>query len=499
MSAWVQETYSSMSLSIQYCLFCPSDTHGENISLTIYIGPSVDCVKTPEKLMDETWQRKHPSYILIPECTSNTKWNEPIPGKALHDLVFMLFQEYPIDVCQVYLIGAENGADIVWYLVSHYPRSFAAAIPIAGCADPYMVRNAKYVPVWAFHAKDDEITPSQGSGIDGHACPCGSKRLVDALRTTGSQLAKYTEYESGGHHIEEKVFLTEEPLNWLYENDRRKIFHVEFIKPNIWRIDDYFMSSCYLVVGQDRALVIDTGIGEGDLLALLQSLTSLPIDLAITHPHPDHMYHADRFAHFYLHQKDIQEFPQVYAKMNKAPLHFKSLAKMQWRPVDMAHAMPIEDGTLIDLGGVQLEVVVLSGHTPHHVAYIDYTHQCVFSGDAIGSGYVVGVTYPKGRSKEVYKAYLDNLNRFLSRMPKINGFTYFGGHFIQENSCDDAKQEDYLSGLSSFFTPLNEDVVYDMAELCKRILSNEIDVTKLKDDGSFFVSYNSASIGGTPT
>ena len=76
----------------------------------------------------------------------------------------MLSRKYNIDVCQVYLIGNGNGADIVWYLISHYPRFFAAAIPIAGCADPYMARNAKYVPIWAFHAVDDDITSPLGSG-----------------------------------------------------------------------------------------------------------------------------------------------------------------------------------------------------------------------------------------------------------------------------------------------------------------------------------------------
>ena len=192
MSAWVKKSYSGMGVSIAYSLYCPSDTNGENVPIAIYFCPSYNCMKIPEKLTHESWQCKHPSFVLVPDCTTQTHWNEPIPGKALHDLIFMLSRKYNIDVCQVYLIGNGNGADIVWYLISHYPRFFAAAIPIAGCADPYMARNAKYVPIWAFHAVDDDITSPLGSGLDGHACPCGSKRLVDALQTVGSQLVKYT-------------------------------------------------------------------------------------------------------------------------------------------------------------------------------------------------------------------------------------------------------------------------------------------------------------------
>ena len=82
-------------------------------------------------------------------------------------------------------------------------------------------------------------------------------------------------------------------------------------------------------------------------------------------------------------------------------------------------------------------------------------HRCLFTGDAVGSGYVVGVRYEKNRFHETYAWYRDNLERFIGRMKGKEDYTCFGGHFIQENSCMDEMQEDYLNNQSEYFVPFH--------------------------------------------
>ncbi len=45
----------------------------------------------------------------------------------------------------------------------------------------------------------------------------------------------------------------------------------------------------YLVVGGERAALVDTGLGIGDMAVEVHTLTSLPIMVINTHSHFDHL------------------------------------------------------------------------------------------------------------------------------------------------------------------------------------------------------------------
>ena len=54
-------------------------------------------------------------------------------------------------------------------------------------------------------------------------------------------------------------------------------------------INEAGMAAMFLVIGEERALLIDTGVGMTDLPALIRSLTPLPYDVVLTHGHLDHI------------------------------------------------------------------------------------------------------------------------------------------------------------------------------------------------------------------
>ncbi len=82
---------------------------------------------------------------------------------------------------------------------------------------------------------------------------------------------------------------------------------ISMIRPGIYRIEDWFMSSCYLIVGEKRALMIDTAMSHVPLMSLIRQLTYLPVSLAVTHPHMDHMLHAFAFDTVYMHESDAKD------------------------------------------------------------------------------------------------------------------------------------------------------------------------------------------------
>jgi len=279
---------------------------------------------------------------------------------------------------------------------------------------------------------------------------------------------------------------------------------VDMIRPGIYKIDDWFMSSCYLVTGTERALLIDTTMAHGDLMDTVRKLTPLPLSLAVTHPHLDHMLHAYAFDTVYFEANDARDadaYLQQMAKAFRGGGALRILTHMAPpfldKAMELKSAVGLENGDVIDLGGgVRVEMRTLGGHMQNHVVFVDHGHRCVFTGDAVGSGFVVGVNYREGTFRETYSRYRDNLAAFIDYMAPLGEYTYFGGHYIQENSCDDPMQEDYLSAQSEYFVPLSFEVVQDMKTLCDKLLAGEYDDKIDPKTGCFFVTHGSASLDG---
>ena len=67
-----------------------------------------------------------------------------------------------------------------------------------------------------------------------------------------------------------------------------KQYVAEKIAQNTYKIDESGVANCYLLIGEERALLIDTGCGAGNLKEAVLKLTQKPLLGALTHRHPDH-------------------------------------------------------------------------------------------------------------------------------------------------------------------------------------------------------------------
>ena len=61
----------------------------------------------------------------------------------------------------------------------------------------------------------------------------------------------------------------------------------------------------HLVEGEEKALLIDTGYGIGNLKGLVQKLTDKPLLVANTHFHGDHSAGNGQFEEVYCHEYDV--------------------------------------------------------------------------------------------------------------------------------------------------------------------------------------------------
>lgn len=163
------------------------------------------------------------------------------------------------------------------------------------------------------------------------------------------------------------------------------------IDAETWGISDHGVVNCYLVVGRERALLVDTGYGHANLRAVVRALTSLPLIVVNTHGHRDHSGGDVQFGAVLAHRAD---FPVIernatpeQRQRNRETLGTTVVPEAEQfdyaRDAQPLALQAIRDGERIDLGGRVLEVIETPGHTPGEIVLLDRAHKLLFAGDHI--------------------------------------------------------------------------------------------------------------------
>jgi glyoxylase-like metal-dependent hydrolase (beta-lactamase superfamily II) len=146
----------------------------------------------------------------------------------------------------------------------------------------------------------------------------------------------------------------------------------------------------YLVIGQERAALIDSGMGIGDVRAEIHKITSLPCWVLNTHYHWDHIGANSLFTERAIHESEadlvtqepdlgsIRQAMRSPAARAVLPASFDPTA---YRVFPKAATRVLHDNDLIDLGGRVLRVLHVPGHSAGHVAYQDEASEMLFTGD----------------------------------------------------------------------------------------------------------------------
>lgn len=171
---------------------------------------------------------------------------------------------------------------------------------------------------------------------------------------------------------------------------------------------------CYLLLGEEAALLIDTGLGIADIRQQVASLTAKPIIALATHVHWDHIGGHGLFPTLYVHQEEADwlqgAFPlplalvkAMVARDCRLPEDFDlgTYQVFQGNP-----ARCLRDGDTIDLGGRVIKVCHTPGHSPGHMCLYEAQRGYLFAGDLVYSG-TLFMNYPSTDPA----AYLASINR----------------------------------------------------------------------------------------
>ena len=156
----------------------------------------------------------------------------------------------------------------------------------------------------------------------------------------------------------------------------KKELFIKELRPGVFLMDEAHEATGYLVVGEERACVIDTMNGYNDLYRAVRKLTDKPLLVVNTHGHPDHIFGNIYFEEAFLDPLDL-ELARSFAE----DPGFLELCREKGRT--MPPFRDIHPGDILDLGGRTLEVFALPGHTLGGILLLLREDRILFTGDSV--------------------------------------------------------------------------------------------------------------------
>lgn len=196
-------------------------------------------------------------------------------------------------------------------------------------------------------------------------------------------------------------------------------YRSERLSPTLWLITEphvhpIWSANMHLVIGRDRDLLIDSGMGVAPLRPFADTLRpdpQKPLVCLTTHVHIDHFGAVHEFDERLVHPIEAQEMaapPRYFLRTDLFPeavrqgyvdagypalwpLLIDALPSADYdidsyKVHGAAATGVVEDGDTVDLGDWQAEVLHLPGHSPGQVGLFHHASGTLFGADAVYDG-----------------------------------------------------------------------------------------------------------------
>lgn len=151
----------------------------------------------------------------------------------------------------------------------------------------------------------------------------------------------------------------------------------------------------YLIVGNERALLLDTGTGAVGIRAVVETLTELPLAVIDSHSHWDHIGNNREFDKIAIHRAEASELARQY-RPDEIAEFFGEAALLGPLPsgrtiesIAIGPSIPtrlLDGGERFDLGGRVMTILHTPGHAPGLISLLDEENGVLFSTDAAYPG-----------------------------------------------------------------------------------------------------------------
>ncbi|MBB6716079.1 MBL fold metallo-hydrolase [Clostridium gasigenes] len=184
----------------------------------------------------------------------------------------------------------------------------------------------------------------------------------------------------------------------------------------------------YLLIGTKYALLIDTGLGIGNIKNEVDKLTSLPVKVITTHCHWDHIGGHKYFKDIYIHEDDAEWLKRglpipievIRNSIVKEPFSKETPKKFDIKKYTVykdESTKILKDNYIIDIGSRKVRVLHTPGHSPGHICLFEEEKGYLYTGDLIYLGTLYAF-YPSTNPIEFKKSIekiccLNNITKIL--------------------------------------------------------------------------------------
>lgn len=159
-------------------------------------------------------------------------------------------------------------------------------------------------------------------------------------------------------------------------------FAVEEIDNDTFAISEYRHweeTHCYLLLGTESAILIDTGLGISNIRNIVDHLTSLPVMVVTTHVHWDHIGGHKYFENIAVHEAEKDwlsvrfPIPLQVVKHNLIcqPCDFpEDFILDDYQIFKGIPQQILHDGDCLTLGNRMITVIHTPGHSPGHCCFM---------------------------------------------------------------------------------------------------------------------------------
>ena len=167
----------------------------------------------------------------------------------------------------------------------------------------------------------------------------------------------------------------------------------------------------YLVIGENKALLIDALQNVTDLYETVRKVTDFPVDVLITHGHLDHA--GASLPAFYESGSAIYMCMEDYEMLEgSVPTTRKEFFT------------PLKGGEIFDIGTYSLKAIPCPGHTKGCYVFLDKKNGLMFSGDSLGSG-MIWMQLPCCTSIEEYRG---SVQKVYEEVKDLTDLKIYPGH-----------------------------------------------------------------------
>lgn len=179
----------------------------------------------------------------------------------------------------------------------------------------------------------------------------------------------------------------------------------------------------HLAVGEEKAMLIDSGHGLGDLKSVIDELSGgKQLYVVNTHFHGDHTLGYYQFSKVFCHELEApalteRMYPNYFmdfCKNNLDPDYYQPGDIIPFQPYKV---IPCQNHYTFSLGaGHEIELIWLPGHTSGSCCYLDKKNRIIFSGDALLTNQPVKIS---ARRKPLDGQVFSNVTSYYKELKKL--------------------------------------------------------------------------------